>query len=130
MNVVRAVLARVAENDLDAARDLMHPDFEMEQLPLHPEAGTYRGAKATESMEAWAASFDEFRWEAEDFVDAGDRVVVVIREWGRPYGTDVELDHRYGAVYTVRDGKVARLQWFHDKQQALASAGLPQESST
>ena len=74
LSLVRALLARVAEGGLDAARDMMHPDFEMKQLPLHPEAGTYRGARATESMDAWVASFEDFRWDAEDFIDAGDRV--------------------------------------------------------
>jgi ketosteroid isomerase-like protein len=130
VSLVRTMLAAVAEGRLDDARELMDPAFEMLQLPLHPEAGTYRGAKATESMETWVESFEEFAWEAEDLIDAGDRVVAVIRESGRGRGSGVVLDHRYGAVYTIRDGKVARLQWFHDKEQALESVGLREESGT
>ena len=77
VEIVRAVGNALAEGGFDAAGDLMHPDFEMSQLPLHPEAGTYRGwKKAVESMQAWVETFEEFRWEADEFIDAGDRVVV------------------------------------------------------
>jgi ketosteroid isomerase-like protein len=82
--IVRALHEAVAEGGLDAAREFMHSDFEMSQLPLHPGAGTYRGGRAAaESMESWIGTLDEFRWEAEEFIDAGDRVVVVVRERGR-----------------------------------------------
>lgn len=126
MKLARALLEAVAEGGFDAARDLMHPNFEMSQLPLHPEAGTYRGATAAaESMEAWIGTFEEFRWEVEEFIDAADRVVVVVREQGRGRGSGVALDHHYGMVCTVRDGKIALVQWFHDKEQAMEAAGLP-----
>ncbi|HZO60348.1 MAG TPA: nuclear transport factor 2 family protein [Solirubrobacterales bacterium] len=125
VRLVRALHDAVAAGGLDAARNFLHTDFEMSQLPLHPEAGTYRGARAAgESMDRWMESFDEFRWEAEEFIDAGDRVVVVVREQGKGRGGGVPLDHRYGTVCTVREGKVASLQWFHDKEQALEAAGL------
>jgi 2-(1,2-epoxy-1,2-dihydrophenyl)acetyl-CoA isomerase len=124
VKLVRDLHEAVAEGGFEAARDFLHPDFQMSQLPLHPEAGTYRGPPAVESMQAWMASFEEFRWEAEEFIDAGDRVVVVIRERGRGRGGGVALDDSFGSVYTIREGKIALLQWFHDKDEALAAAGL------
>ena len=69
-------------------------------------------------------TFEEFRWEAEELIDAGDRVVVVIRARGRARGGGVDLDHRFGALYTLRDGKIVRLQWFDDKAEALEAVGL------
>jgi ketosteroid isomerase-like protein len=124
VKLVRDLHEVVAEGGFEAAGDFLHPDFQMSQLPLHPEAGTYRGQTAAESMRAWMATFEEFRWEAEEFIDAGDRVVVVIRERGRGRGGGVALDHSYGTVYTIRDRKIALLQWFHDKDEALAAAGV------
>jgi ketosteroid isomerase-like protein len=124
LKLVRALFEAVDDGDLRAAGDFMHPDFEMSQLPLHPEAGTYRGQRAArESIDAWTGTFEDFRWEAEEFIAAGDRIVVVVREVGRARGADVALDHRYGALFTIRDGRIARLQWFDDKDQALDAAG-------
>jgi ketosteroid isomerase-like protein len=123
INLVRAVLEAFVQGRSNALTALVHTEFEMVQLPLHPEAGTLRGWKAAdESMRTWRESFDEFRWEAEEFIDAGDQVVFIVRELGRGRGGGVDLDHRYGAVCTVQDGKIARLEWFNDKQRALEAA--------
>jgi ketosteroid isomerase-like protein len=123
VDLVRRLFEAVAEGGFGAGGAFLHPDFEMTQLPMHPEAGTYRGGPAAgQSMEEWMRSFEEFRWDAEEFIDVGDRVVVVVRERGRGRGGGAELDHRYGTVCTVRDGMVVSLGWFHDKDQALEAA--------
>jgi ketosteroid isomerase-like protein len=124
VKLVRELHDAVRAGGFESAGDYLHPDFEMSQLPLHPEAGTYSAREAAESMEAWMGTFQHFRWEAEEFIDAGDRVVVVVSERGSGRGGGVPLDHRYGTVYTVRDDKIARLQWFHDREQALAAVGI------
>src|SRR5262245_11857147 len=110
VELVRAYIEAIAERGFDAAGELIDRDFEMSQLPLHPEAGTYRGPEAIESMQAWVGSFEEFHWEADEYIDAGDQVVVVIGESGRARGSGVEVDQRFGTVYTLRDGKITRLQ--------------------
>ena len=88
VRLVRALHDAVAAGGLDAARNFLHTDFEMSQLPLHPEAGTYRGARAAgESMDRWMESFDEFRWEAEEFIDAGGRFPAVVSRQGAGPGS-------------------------------------------
>ncbi len=126
LELVRAHVETLAERGFEAAREYVHPDFEMSQLPLHPEAATtYRGwDAAVKSMGAWTETFEEFRWEAERFIAAGDRVVVVVRELGRARGGGVDLDHRFGALYTVNEGKISRLQWFDNEAQALKAVRL------
>ena len=59
------------------------------------------------------------------FIDAGDHVVVAQTELGRARSSSVELRERWYAVFTLRDGKILRLQWFGERAQALAAAGLP-----
>lgn len=53
---------------------------------------------------------------------AGDRVVVVFRERGRPRGGSIELDQRFGILYTLREGKVVRMEWFDSPEEVLAAA--------
>ena len=36
----------------------------------------------------------------------------------------IDVDRRQGYVWTVRDGKAVRFQWFNDPAEALAAAGI------
>jgi hypothetical protein len=49
---------------------------------------------------------------------------VAVRERGRPRGGTVELDQLFGIVYTLRDGKVARMEWFDSPADALKAVGI------
>jgi ketosteroid isomerase-like protein len=48
-------------------------------------------------------------------------VVVAFRERGRARGS-VELEQVFGILYTLRDGRIARMQWFDSPEEALAAA--------
>ena len=45
----------------------------------------------------------------EEFIDAGDRVLVTAHHRGRGRGSGIEVDTRLYSVYTLRDGKVVRV---------------------
>ena len=110
-----------------AGRAFLHPDFELVRSGFHfTESGTYRGYEAaSESMMDYIGAFDDYRAEPEEFIDAGDHVVVAQTELGRARSSRVELRERWYAVFTLRDGKILRLQWFGERAQALEAAGLP-----
>jgi ketosteroid isomerase-like protein len=48
----------------------------------------------------------------------------VTRISGRAKLSGVETDLTYAAVYTIRDGKIARGREYWTKEQALEAAGL------
>ena len=70
------------------------------------------------------SAFGEIDFEVEELIDAGDRVLAVIREReiGRTSRAPVETTHL--AVFTLSDGKIIQMQVFDDRQQALEAAGL------
>lgn len=70
--------------------------------------------------EAW----DERRLDAE-FLDTDDQVVVMLHEFRRSRGSGVELETDTAAVFSVRDGRVLRIQGFLDRAAAQKAAGLP-----
>jgi hypothetical protein len=74
----------------------------------------------TEDLEAW----EERRLEPEEFIDAGDEVVVLMHEYRRGRGSGVELESDTAVVFAVRDGRVARIQGYMDRNAALEAAGL------
>jgi ketosteroid isomerase-like protein len=73
------------------------------------------------ALEPW----EVYRTEVEEFIDAGeDRVVVLVRDHGRVHGSDAEVDVAGGSVWTLRDGKVARIEFHARREDALEAAGL------
>jgi hypothetical protein len=61
----------------------------------------------------------------EQFIDAGDRVVVIETIHARGRGSGVVLDIRRSAtIWTLRDGQVVRVQIGFDPQEALRAVGL------
>jgi ketosteroid isomerase-like protein len=58
---------------------------------------------------------------AEDFIQAGDEVVVPMRIHARTASTD---SVRVSAVWTLRDGRAVRVRYYDDRAEALEAAGL------
>jgi ketosteroid isomerase-like protein len=73
-----------------------------------------------EDLEAW----EERRLEAEEYIDAGDDVVVLLHEYRRGRGSGVELEAKTAVVVAVSGGRVVRIQGYMDRATALEAAGL------
>jgi ketosteroid isomerase-like protein len=76
------------------------------------------------SLARWKAEWDDYKVMPEEFVDRGDRVVVTVRLRGRGRGSGVEIDARFYDVYTLRDGKIVRMDQFTERSEALEAVGL------
>ena len=75
----------------------------------------------------WLGAFDEFSVVAEEFHDAGDKVVVEQLFRGKGKGSGIPVDEIAGAaVLTLRDGKVIRIEGHTSVEAALDSAGIGQ----
>lgn len=59
-------------------------------------------------------------------LDAGERVAIIstVEGAGAESGAPAEL--RFGQVWTFRDGKVIRVDFYYEPNEALEAAGLPQ----
>lgn len=119
--------------DDDAAGDLaekfaagfFHPDCECVLHYPGAEPAIYRGLEGTRTVwRDWLAPWATYRSEAEDLIDAGDRVVVLVRDYGRrePEGPEVEMVA--AAVWVVTEGKIARADFYTSRAEALQAAGL------
>ena len=72
----------------------------------------------------WMEAWESYRVEVEELLDAGNDVVVLVRDYGRRAGMETEVSVRGASVWTVRDGKVARIAFYPNRQEALEAAGL------
>jgi ketosteroid isomerase-like protein len=68
--------------------------------------------------------FEGLRIEPEEFVDGGDKVVVVSTMSGRGRGSGAETEQLLVSLWTFRGGKVVRHDSYTDREEALQAGGL------
>jgi ketosteroid isomerase-like protein len=111
------------DTDIAAALELLTPDVEWVNPPDAVVGGTLSGHSGfTEALTGVADSFSQWRHEPIGFTEIGDQVLVdlVFHATGR--GSGLELDKPEFHLWSFRDGKLARLQWFNRREEALAAA--------
>jgi ketosteroid isomerase-like protein len=69
-------------------------------------------------------TWTEFRFEPERFFDAGDRVAVFIRVVAEGGVSGIPAERETAHVWRVRDGRLAWIQIYLDRSQALEAVGL------
>lgn len=107
---------------------LLHPEVEVKDHDIL-DAGEYRGRTGVERwLEDWSAAWSEFSMEPEEFIDAGDQVVAVIRMRATGRGSSAAVERQDALVYWMADGKVVRMDYYNSRAQALAAVGLAGES--
>jgi ketosteroid isomerase-like protein len=75
-------------------------------------------------IDDWAEAWEDWRVEPEEYIDAGDRVVVLARLAARGKESGLQLVRRDGMVWTVRNGKAVRLDYYGSATDALEAVGL------
>lgn len=102
-------------------------DIEWEWAP--PLTGltgrTYRGIdEVAAATKDWVKAWDWFWREAEEYIEIGDHVVVVVvRQHGRLKGSDSEVEEKAADVWSIRDGKATSYKAYSDLDEAMAAAG-------
>jgi ketosteroid isomerase-like protein len=107
--------------------DLLHSDIRWHTRADLPDTTTYRGHDGAATLIAeWAEAFDDLRIDVEELIDAGDRVVVVLRLRGRVRGSAQEVDMPETHVLTMSAGKVTEIHEYATRSEALKVVGLEQ----
>jgi ketosteroid isomerase-like protein len=88
-----------------------------------PEVVVGRDAVIEGSRHYWG-TWTDYRLDAEELIDAGASVVLVVREQARGKGSGVPHDWQFAQVWTFHRGKVIRWELFPDKATALEAAGV------
>jgi ketosteroid isomerase-like protein len=124
VEIVRAFFEAYNREDFEAALKDAAPDFE---LDFSRSLGPYRGVYALDQIRGFFgeinATFESVRFEAHDFIDADEYVVVPLTTYFR--GRDgIEVKARVTQLWTIRDGAVARVALYQELQEALKAVGL------
>jgi ketosteroid isomerase-like protein len=120
-------MRRIWESGASDPADLVRyldPEFEVHDFDV-PDAGVYRGPDGwLEWIANWSAAWEDFGVETQDVVSAGSgRVIVTTRIWARGR-SGITLERHDGYLWTLRDGKAVRLEYYATLGEALEAAGV------
>jgi ketosteroid isomerase-like protein len=113
-------------NDLlPIAEEMWDPDIVFRTAETFVESGEWHGHEGmlrftSDQMEA----FERMWIEPEEFIDAGDALVVPVRFGGRARHTGIQVEFSYVHVITIQDRKTVRMDVYESKAEALEAVGL------
>jgi uncharacterized protein len=120
VEVVLGIYEAFAVGDLAAILDAADPDIRCYDRPDRPGASVYKGHDGLlEFRESDRDVFENFRYEPSDFIDAGDQVVVRIRQAGRGKASSVPVEEVIANVWTLRAGKCVEVRVYSTEHEAL-----------
>jgi ketosteroid isomerase-like protein len=122
VEVVRSAWEAFARHDNAAIFPLYDPDVEIRDV-FHDRV--YRGLDGVrEFFRDWLSSWDGYRSEVEEWIDAGDIVVAILHAWARGKQSGVPVEMYQAHVWTLREGKLWRLRIYPTKADAVKALGL------
>jgi ketosteroid isomerase-like protein len=127
VEVVKVAYEAFARGGLDRFMEHFSEDVDYRAVVgAIDDVGPIHGKDALRAfLQDWIDTFDRFRMELVELIDAGeDTVVAVERFAGRARLSGVETDQIIGDVFTIRNGKISRGREYLTPQQALEAAGL------
>ncbi len=116
----------VRNGDFDAFfREYVHPEIEWVPLGGALDTAVSYGHEAVKArMTAMLEVMEDPQIEAEEFIDAGERVVIAFRMSGRGRASGIDVEANWFHVVTERDNKAVRIEWYASRSEALEAAGL------
>ena len=107
--------------------DTLDPDIGWDisayPLPDWPETGSGRDA-FSRHMSDYGAGWTDYAGTIDEVADAGDHVVVILRERARMGSTGTVLERQLPIVWTIGDGTVEFFRVFKAREEALEAVGL------
>jgi uncharacterized protein len=127
VDLIRAIYDGFAAGDVPGIVALMSPDMvwnEAENFP-YADGNPYRGPNAILGgvFARLGSEWDGFAAVPEEFLDAGDNVVVLGRYRGTFKATGLAMDAQLAHVWRVADGKATAFQQYTDTLQAARVTG-------
>jgi uncharacterized protein len=126
VEIVRRVIDAWNRSRPDNAIRWLDPDVVLDATQRRINPKTYDGVEGMRAMladrdEVW----EEFRLEPDEFVDAGDWIVVIGRWVGKGKGSGIEVQQPVAHAFRLHDGRIVRAELsYADRAQALEAAGL------
>jgi uncharacterized protein len=125
VEIVQRALEAFEQGGIDATLRFYDAEVTWQEAEDEPEGETYRGHDGLRTLvQKWLVPFDDLRIEPEEFIDAGEVVVMPYMFLGRERssGNDIRAPETW--VFSLRDGKICEVREYRRKAEALHALGL------
>ncbi len=126
LDLLREVYEHWGRGDWSPRFAFYADDFEWGWSPEFPGlAGVFCDTETPNPrLRTWLSPWERWTCEAEDYVEAGEDVVVLARYHGVGKGSGATVDVEGAHVWRIVDGRAVRLEIFATRASALAAVGL------
>ena len=121
--IVRRAYEAVDARDVDELTKIMTPDIVLRASPAIDGKVHHGHAGIGEIFQAIRERWREFRFQALEFYEAGNRVLVLGTMLAKG-GNDDGIASTAGQVWTLEDGMVVSVDGYLDSETAIRAAGL------
>jgi len=121
VEVVREAWDAYARGDYDRIAGFHDPHIVVVTLE---DGALYGNDAVLANYQRWDEAWEGAKTTLEEVIGHGDRVFVAARFHARGRASGVEVETRLYEVYTVRDGKVLRIDEYATRDEAIEAAGL------
>lgn len=126
LQALRQLYADWSEGRMRGGEELFDPEVVSRSYgdwPENPDA--LRGKEAVVGFMAdWIRTWERpLRIEAEELIEAGDKILVLIRWRGRGKGSGAEMEASGAHLWEFRDGLAIRFDVYRDRDEARAALG-------
>jgi len=126
-------VARLNAGDLDGAMAPFHLDVTYRDVDSGYGTETTPKSRGRDALRRyiaeWLEYWDGYREDVEETLDLGDVVVLLVRTQGRGRRSGIPMDERHAEVHQFENGLVVRITVYASYPDALAAAGLVDETS-
>ena len=121
-----ALSGAIRSGDLDAYfREYAHPEIEWVPMEGALDADVSVGRESVKArLMAMLEVMGKPEIEAEEIIDAGEKVFVAIHISARGRGSGIDMKASWFHVLTARGDKLVRVEWYASRAEALEAAGL------
>jgi len=126
IDTVREIYEGWGRGDFRAGTEIYDPQVLLVLRPEFPESGVYRGLREIQKYmrEDFLADFERAVIVGEEFLDAGDSVVVRVSQQATGPRSRAPVKMSYYQVWTFRGSHVIRIESIQERRDALAAVGL------
>ena len=129
VEIVKAAYDAFNREDWDASLKAAAPGFEMDfSRAVGPWRGVFGLDQSRRVMEEFRETWESARWEPDEFIEAGDFVVVPSTMHVKGRG-GIEVVVRAAVVWTIRNGAIERMVMYQSKEEALEAVGLSEQDA-
>jgi ketosteroid isomerase-like protein len=125
VKVVREHIEAYRRQDVSVALSFMDPHAVLDMSRVDGSDPSHGHEAIDKAVTRYVGAFEDYAYEVERLTDLGSgAILAVVTETGRGKGSGAPVNRRYAVLYTVIDGRIARVTQFRSEQDALKAAGL------